>query len=335
MKKMLPALALSLATSSALALGPMPKEAGFSGEVQLGAAGGPVKTNFLAEAVTIDLSNDKIYDYTSPTETTIIVPSLQFEVGYTFSGGNTRVRLANGAVENSLDFSFNTLLGLRHDFDSLGNIEIAALLPTPGVKVWQDPYLLDQKRRSTDRDSTGAHLAWDRIFGSGLEFVGSFRKRDIENERSGNSIGILSPSQRDLLDRQGDLYRYELGYMVDVGAIKVRPSVAWIDRDLDGGAMAQDGFEIGIGLLYQGSGYSWLNRVAYQDLDGDRENPIFVGKTNDAEVYVFASELRIPEPFGWDNWFTAVGLAWGENQADIKFNKSSAAIFAARLGRRV
>jgi hypothetical protein len=112
----------------------------------------------------------------------------------------------------------------------------------------------------------------------------------------------------------------------------VRPHAAYIDRDLDGDAMAQDGYEVGLSLIYNAGSYVWLNRFSYQDLDGDEENPIF-NEVNDAEVYMFASEVRIPKPFGWDKWFTTVGVSWGENQADIEFNKSSSAIFAARLGR--
>jgi len=331
MKKTLPALVLSLATGSALALEPMPKEPGFSGYLALGAAGGMVESNFLAEALGVDLSNDKIYQYDSPGETTIILPSAQFSVGYTFSGGKTRVRLANGAVENSIDFSFNGVFGLRHDFDSLGSIELAALLPTPGVKVWEDPYLLGADRDSTDYDSRGGQLDWDGMFGTGLELIASSRTIDIEHERSGANEG-LSAADKDLLDREGDVYRVELGYMFDCGDMKVRPSAAWIDRDLDGDAMAQDGFEVSLGLIYSGEGYTWRNRIAYQDLDGDKENPLF-GETNDAEVYLFASEVQIPEPFGWDKWFTTVGLSWGENQSDIDFNKASSAMFAARLGR--
>jgi len=333
MKKTLPALTLCLATSSALALEPMPTEAGFSGHFGLGAAGGQVESNFLAKALGVDLSNDKIYQYDSPGETTIILPSAQFSVGYTFSDLKTRVRLANGAVESTLDFSFNGVLGLRHDFDALGNIELAALLPTPGVEVWEDPYLLGEDRDGTTKTSTGGQLTWEGMFGTGLELVGSGRKIDINNEHSGDSLSQLDSSQRDLLDREGDVYRVELGYMFDCGDVKVRPSAAWIDRDLDGGAMAQDGYEVSLSLLYHGAGYVWRNRFAYQDLDGDKENPIFTGETNDAEVYLFASELRIPEPFGWDKWFTTVAFSYGENQADIDFNDSTAAMFAARLGR--
>lgn len=333
MKKTLLALALATSSASVLALDPMPKEAGFSGFFNAGAAGGTVESNFLAKIVGVDLSNDKIYTYDSPSETTIIIPSFNFSVGYTFSDRKTRVSLGT-AVESSIDFSTNSALALRHEFDSLGSVELAGLLPSASpVEVWEDPYLTDQKRKSTEKTSSGGRLTWDGIVGSNFELIGTYRKIDVDKERSGDSLP-LTASERQLLDREGDVTRVELGYTFgfDGGALKVRPSAAYIDRDLDGNAMAQDGYELGIQMQYDAGSYVWLNRLAYQDLDGDEENPIF-NEVNNANVYLFASEVRIPEPFGWEKWTTSVGVSWGENQADIDFNKSTVAMFSARLGR--
>lgn len=332
MKKTLPALALSLVTSSALALDPIPNETGFSGTAGLGAAGGSVESNFLAEIWGIDLSSEDIYQYDSPDGTTIIIPSVKFRLDYVFSNGKTMVHFGD-AMENSIDFDTNLVLGIRHDFDALGSIQLDALLPTPAVEVYEDPYLLGEDRDATGRESTGGRITWDQMFGTGLELIASTREIDIDDERSGDSVSALDNAQRDLLDREGDLNRVEVGYMFGGADLKVRPHAAWIDRDLDGDAMAQDGYELGLTLLYHGNGYTWLNKFAYQDLDGDEENPIF-NEVNDAQVYVFASEISVPKPFGWDKWYTTIGVSWGENQADIDFNDSSVAMFAARLNRR-
>lgn len=332
MRKTLPALALSLAASSALALDPMPTEAGFSGYFKLGAAGGPVESNFLAEIMSIDLGDDDIFGYDSPNRTTIIIPAFDYEFGYTFANKKTRLYLGT-AVESSIDFSANTALTLRHEFDSLGSVALAGLLPSAfPVKVWEDPYLTGQNRDSTEKTSTGGRLTWDGIVGSNFELIGTYREIDIDKERSGDSLTSLTAAQRQLLDREGDVIRVELGYLFGGSDLKVRPSIAYIDRDLDGDAMAQDGYELGLQLRYNAESYVWLNRFAYQDLDGDKDNPIF-NRANDADVYVFASEVRIPEPFGWDKWETSVGVSWGENSADIDFNTSSLALFSATLGR--
>ena len=333
MKKLALSLAISTLAMSASAMDPMPKETGFSGFLALGAAGGSVESNFLAQILSIDLSNEDIYSYDSPDQTDIIIPSFNYNLGYTFGNKKTRI-YAGTAVEDSLDFSSNTVLAVRHDFDSLGNIELAGLAPgVAKTEVWENPYLLGQDRSSTERTTSGGRLTWDKIFGSGFEFIANARKVNIDDERSGQNLGLTSYEQG-LLDREGDVSRYELGYtaMVSDGKLAVRPSVAYIDRDLDGKAMAQDGYELGISLVYDAGDYTWLNRAVYQDLDGDQENPIF-NKTNDAEVYVLASELRIPHPFGWDKWFTTVGFQWADNKADIDFNKSTVTMFSARVGR--
>ena len=171
------------------------------------------------------------------------------------------------------------------------------------------------------------------MFGTGLEFIANVRKVDLDHERSGESLGLSAEDQK-LLDREGDVTRIELGYAFNCmdNDLVVRPSAAYIDRDLDGKAMAQDGYELGVSFVYDAGSYTWLNRAAYQSLDGDKVNPIFNEKNN-ADIYVLASELRIPDPFGWERWFTTVGVSWGENQADIDFNKSSVAMFSARIGR--
>ena len=60
MKKIVCALIASTATASVLALDPMPEEAGFSGSLAGGAAGGKVESNFLARVLGIDLSDSTI-----------------------------------------------------------------------------------------------------------------------------------------------------------------------------------------------------------------------------------------------------------------------------------
>lgn len=141
MKRALLAVAISTLATSTLAMDPMPKEAGFSGVVALGAAGGTVESNFLAEIVNIDLSDTVINELDSPDGTDIIVPTLNFNLGYTFADMKTRVYVGT-AVESSLDFSNNTVLAVRHDVDSIGSFELAGLAPSGSpVEVWENPYL--------------------------------------------------------------------------------------------------------------------------------------------------------------------------------------------------
>ncbi|CAA0090689.1 Uncharacterised protein [Halioglobus japonicus] len=334
MKKLALSLAVSTLAMSASAMDPMPPEAGFSGFLAAGASGGQVESNFLAKILSIDLSNKDIYKYDSPDQTDIIIPSFGYNFGYTFADTKTRIYIGT-AVENSLDFSSNTVVAVRHDFDSIGNVELAGLAPGAAkLEVWENPYQLGSNRSSTERTTSGGRITWDKIFGTDLEFIANVRKVDIDDERSGEGLG-LTQAQQKLLDREGDVTRIELGYAFNFAKenLMVRPSAAYIDRDLDGNAMAQDGYELGVSLTYDGGKYVWMNRAAYQSLNGDETNPIFNEK-NDADVYMLASEIRVPDPFGWENWFTTVGVQWADNRADIDFNKSSVAMFSAHIGRR-
>ena len=121
--------------------------------------------------------------------------------------------------------------------------------------------------------------------------------------------------------------------MLGDGRNMIRPSFAYVDYDLDGRAMAQDGYRLGFTHMYIGKDFRWLNRGLYESLDGDQVNPIF-NKSNNADVYIFASELRFPNPLGWDKWTATTGIQWGNNDADIDFNKSSTLLFVGRVVRR-
>jgi hypothetical protein len=334
MKKILTILAGSTLAMSASALQPLPQGAGFSGYAGLGAAGGEVKSNFLAEVVTIELSDTTIYNLDSPKGTDIIVPQFEFNLGYTFNNEKTRAYLGS-AVDNPLEFSSNTVLALRHDFDaSVGNVEVAGIIPSVSqVKVWENPYLTNQGRKDTDISTSGVRLIWDKILGSQFELKGSYRKIDIQRERSGENLG-LSVQEQQLLDREGDHYDLELGYMINLGngEHRIRPHVKYLKHDLDGKAMYQDGYGLGVRYTYDAGNFQWLNRVGFADLKGDDINPIFL-KRNDSKTYLLASEVQYPDPFGWDKWTAKAGIQWGDEDADIDFNEGSVLMVSARMTR--
>lgn len=277
MKKTALAVALSALTLPAIALEKMP-EPGFSGFIDLGVSTGSIESNFLARVpgIDADLSDDTINDLGSPDDESITLPGANYNLGYTFSGGKTRVFLGNDLTD-FLQFDSSTLLAVRHDFDRVGRFQLGFLSTAyPGVEVWEDPYLTDKKRSDTEFSSTGARITWDKIFGSQFELKVTTKERDLDNERSGESLD-LSAAERKLLDREGDKHRAELGYLfiIDDGRHVIRPSVAYIDYDLDGDAMAQDGYELAVSYQYVGDGIRWVSSALYQSLDGDKGKPYF------------------------------------------------------------
>lgn len=320
----------------AQALDPLPEESGFSGYVNLGVGTGSLESNFLARiaGIDIDLGDETINDFGSPDDQSITAPAINLNVGYTFDNRKTRIFLGND-LEDFLQFDRSTLLALRHDFDRVGSVQFAFLTSAfPGTEVWADPYLLNEKRKNTESRSTGGRITWDKIFGSNFEVKATARKREIDDEFSGNGLG-LSQAERNLLDREGDINRLELGYWAnfDNGTHVLRPSVAYIDRDLDGGAMAQDGYEMALSYAYVTSSFRWVNNALYQSLDGDKVNPIF-NKTNDEDVVALATQMFFPGLFGLEKWTPNLSLIWAEGDSDIDFNDTNGWMFNVSMFRR-
>ena len=320
--------ALTALALPATALDKMP-EPGWSGYFNLGVGTGSIESNFLARisGIDIDLGDDKIQDFGSPDDESITIPAANLNIGYTFSGGKTRVFLGNDLAD-FLQFDRTTLLALRHDFDTLGRMQVALLSSAfPATEVWEDPYVIGEGRDETETSSTGARITWDKIFGSQFEVKISARERELDEERSGQWLvdrGELTSSEAKLLDREGDIMRAEVGYMINIdnGTHLIRPSVAFIDRDLDGDAMAQDGYEVAVSYAYQQQGFRWVNNVLFQSLEGDKENPIF-GDASDEDVIGLASQMFFPGAFGFEKWTPNISAIWADGDNDIDFNDSA------------
>ncbi len=337
MKKAAIAAVISAMAIPALALDPIPEEAGFGGFVNLGVSGGSIESNFLARVpgVDVDLSSDTIHGLGSPDDENIVLPSFNYNLGWTFADQKTRVFIGSD-LESFLRFETGTMLAVQHDFDNIGNMQLSLLASSaPGVEVWADPYLQGDNRSNTEFTSNGGRFTWDKIFGSNFEIKASTRKIEIDNENSGAQLvsnGVITAAESKLLDREGDVARIEVGYVAefDGGTHILRPAVAYIDRDLDGDAMSQDGVELLVHYAYQNSDIKWVTTATYQKLDGDKVNPIF-NKVNDEDVYGIASQLFFPGAFGLENWTPNVGVVWADADADIDFNSSKGWVINAGM----
>ena len=338
MKKTLMAVALSALTLPAVALDKMP-DPGFSGFIDLGVGTGNIESNFLARipGIDADLSKQTITELGSPDDKNFTIPAANYNFGYTFQGGKTRIFLGNDLAD-FLQFDSSTVLALRHDFDTVGRVQLSVLAQSyPGVEVWEDPYLLDKKRDETESSSLGGRITWDKIFGSNFELKLTSRERDLDEERSGEQLvadGVITASEAKLLDREGDKIRAELGYLfiLDGGRHFLRPSVAYIDHDLDGDAMSQDGYEVGLSYGFNASNFRMATSVLYQSLDGDKENPIF-NEVNDADVIAVGGQFFFPGLFGFDKWVPKASVIWSDSDSDIDFNDSTGWMAAVGMFR--
>ena len=337
MKKILSLAVASALAAPAMALPPI-QDPGFNGSVNLGIGGGELESNFLAkiDGIDLDLGEDTINDFDSPEAESLTMAVANLDVGYTLSGGNTRFSLGTDIGSDLIEFDRAIRLSARHDFDSLGQMR-ADYLASPGAaptQTWEDPYLLNESRKETDREMTGVRFIWHEIMGTGLEFKATVRNIDIDDERSGVSTN-LTAAERRLLDREGDVYRYELGYKFQLNEQHMlRPSVMYVDKDLDGDAMAQDGVNVQLQHAYVSQGIQWTSQISYTDLEGDSENPLF-NEVNDAENYSFASRIAFPGSIDFlGKWVPNVAVTWADSDSDIDFNDSNVWMIQAALLRR-
>ncbi len=339
MKKLLILPLLTGISLPTLALPPM-GDPGFDGLVNLGYAGGEIETNFLAEidGPDIDLGSESINDFGSPETETLSMPVLNFDIGYVFSGGKTRVSVAND-FSDLIEFDRTTRLSLRHDFDSLGQMRLDLLSPAGlATRVYADPYQLNVNRKTTDMETSGVQLTWDRMFGSGFGVEVAVKERDIDDEFSGNALvadGDLSASEQHLLDRNGDITTVELNYEYKVDAHHaIRPAIAYVDRDLDGAAMSQDGAVFSVGHTFQGQHVTWASKVSYTDLSGDKNNPIF-GDKNSGTGFGAASTVGFPGSIGFlGQWTPNLTVNYADLDSHVDFNDFSMWTVGASLSRR-
>lgn len=335
MKKLLMLPLLASVALPALALEPL-LESGFGGMVNLGYAGGEIKTNFLAEidGPDIDLGQSSIDSFGDPESEGLGLPLVNFDIGYVFADRRMRISVAND-FSDLVEFDRTTRVSLRYDFDSLGQMRVDYLHPAGlATKVYADPYQLNVDRSTTDMETSGGQLIWDGMFGSDFGVELAIKKRDIEDEMSGQALG-LSAADQDLLDRNGDIRTFEVNYSYKVDARHtVRPAIGYIDRDLDGKAMAQDGVALSVAHSYQASDIVWASRIAYTDLSGDKTNPIFNDK-NGANGFAVASNVAFPGSIGFlGQWTPNLSVNWSEQNNNIDFNNFGMWTVGAALSRR-
>jgi len=325
-----------MTTSSAWALGPLPDTTGWSGFVSLGVGAGSLKSNMIADVkvIDVDLGASAISDYGSPDDESFGVPAVALNVSYLFKDKKTLFSLGND-LANFLQFDRSTIISIRHDTDRAGRFQLAIdSAAAVQTEVWEDPYLLNEDRKKTARDATGLRITWDKILGSQFELKALTRNIELDNESSGASLD-LSAAERGLLRREGDWTRVELGYLFTFGEGEhlIRPHIAALDRDLDGAAMSQDGFEVGVSYVHNTPLYGWATVVNFSSLDGDAVNPLF-GGVNDAEGFGFATQVFFKQLFGASAWQPNVSLAVGEVDSDLDFYDSQGWMVTVGLNRR-
>jgi hypothetical protein len=320
-KRYLPPLftILSIAIpSAASAIAPIPDEEGFSGYLAIGAAGIKGESNMVAGNTIIDISHRTIYSLNdSPKSESDSTALLNGELAYTFSQSRTQIYVGNN-LEDFLEFDFTTLFGLRHELSDKSLVAVSYVFNGISAEVWKDPYLTNQRRSKTDRESSGIRLEWDKIMGSQLGLQYTYRDIEIDDEFSGQSLG-LNASDRSLLDREGDFHKLEASYNFNLqNGHFLKPKITYINRDLNGKAMRHDTWNIGFTHTYDTTHYAIVTSLEWATADYDRQNPIY-NKTRDDDRWGIGLNAAYKNPFGYKSWNILASLSYYDSDSNIDF----------------
>jgi hypothetical protein len=321
-------LILMVASAGAQAVPGIPEKAGWSGIIGVGVGAGRSETNMEAAIASIDLGNETISSLSqSPDDESLTMPVPNFEVAYTFADMTTQIYLNNQMADHAtfdLDTSLLANFGVRQELGEFGIVDFSLGGSSIPVDVWKDPYLEGEKRGDTERTLLGIQVIWGEIFGSGLELALTSREIDIDDERSGQDGDLALSSQDErLLRRKGQARRLDLLYNWKINdRHHLVPGVGFLDNDLDGDAMAEDGPLVQLKHLYDQNSWSLVSTVFFQKLESDTRNPIY-NKQSEVETLGGSITLFRPDPFGLEGWTAHAGAIYYEGDSNIDFYDSS------------
>ena len=314
---------LIAADDSAIALDPIPQESGFSGFIRPGVGYLNFKTNMVASFLGFDMSDKKTDSLDdSPDSQSTAIALAPFIVEYTFASTRTQLFLGTDLTD-LIRFDYSQQIGVKQGIGNFGILQGGILFSGIPAKVWKDPYVVDKNRDDTSRNSTGARLVWDRIFGSQFQLQYTYRNIDISSEKSGEFFGLTS-SERSRLKRDGNSHNAEILYRFKLGEKHwLAPAFTYIYDNRDGGAMKSDAYNFQLTYLYFGDPITLTANGFIGTADYDKQNPVF-GKTQDDDNYGLQGTLFYKNPWGWSlfgskpmNFYISSAIAKSDSNIDF------------------
>jgi hypothetical protein len=325
------ALGASLIAPLASSIEPIPETPGWRGFVVVGAGYTDVKSNLVPGNDLIDVGRDTIVSINDTAQSDDAThPIVGGEVNYTF--GNQWQVFLGTSLEDAVTLDGVAQFGVRKGLGGAGILQGGFLFSGLPNEVWEDPYAEGVQRESTDRDSSGLRLQWDRILGSAFEFTVSYRDIEVDTERSGQGVTsvLCDAACQDLLRRDGDQVSLDLSYRFRPGPHHLlRPMVRYTSHELDGNAMSGDAYRLQLSYVYVGGAYTLVGNIAMGGRDHDEANPLYGIKTDSDRPAVDATLFyRLPSASG--RWQIVGNVLWGDDDSDVDFHDTE--VFQISLG---
>ena len=316
-------IVMLMGANLASAVDPIPVESGFSGFFRPGVGYLRFKSNMVASFMGYDLSEKETNSLRdtpdSESNALLLTP---FALQYTFASTRTQLFLGTDLTD-LIRFDMSQQLGVKQEIGRFGLLQGGFLFSGVPSKVWKDPYVVDKNRDDTKRTSNGGRLAWDRIFGSQLQLQYTYRKIDIDSEKSGDFLG-LSSNDKKRLKRDGDRHTGEALYRFNFAdRHHLAPAFIYTRDDRDGDAMASDSYNFQLTYGFNADPFVLTLNALIGTADYDEKNPIY-DKTQDDDNYGLQGNLYYKNPWGWSlfgsnpmNYYAGAAYAYTNSNIDF------------------
>lgn len=307
-----------------------PQTSGVSGFIAVLPSVANVESNLI-----VNDGTRKIDDLGSPDEDfTEAFPFITGEARYTFENKRNQVYLGV-PIENITEGTFFPEVGYRYWLADGTRLNIAGLWAIRPSNAWEDPFVVNQRRKQTSIDSGGAKLGAERILGTGLGLRYEFGYRELDDEDSGTFLANqpdsdLDDNDLDLLERDNTFNRFTVNYRVGLAdGWTLVPAFRYTLADADGDSNSFDSYRPELGVLYNGGAFGFSANLTYEISEFDEKNPIFDDE-RDAEILSAFATASYNNIFGWKNWSLVGQVIYQDRDSDVNFYDSQAV--AAGLG---
>jgi hypothetical protein len=194
---------------------------------------------------------------------------------YTFNDKQTQFFLGN-SEEQITDAQFQMELGVNYQLNDGSVLTLAYFPKLPFLnETWEDPYLVNKKRETTDQTSQGGRFAWSNIAASPFTLRYAFVDNSIDNEKSGQTQ-LSTQKELDKIARDSQYHRVtiEAAYPISESLI-IQPSIQYTLSNAKGEAFSYNSYSAQVGLVKNFKKHTFIGSMNAGFTDHKAINSIF------------------------------------------------------------
>ncbi len=302
MKSRLAIIPLAFIVSSVQAQ--LAETAGFSGEISLNAGFISSNSHFNTDNnSTINSLNDN-----AESDRSFIAAPLG-NAAYTWGAklnqqvyvGTTRSDIAIGTLAFQLGYKYQLNSGTVLDFSYLPTILEG--------ETWQNPYLTNQTRKTTDEGGNAFRFQINRLLSDNFNLDLAYADKDVEKDTVTDSS----------LLRDAKIYHIKGDYRIPLSRTSMlQPALTYVYQDADGKAESFDSYR------FELSWFQFVNRhriavTAGYTLKNYEAASVTFDKTRDDGKLSLFTAYEYKNVFDWQDWSLISLAGYGNNDSNITF----------------